>query len=97
MDRSPAEQELNRIKRELDANDPTGGKPPVRGGGGQNGKSGNRSLGAVLVTALLMFVVSAVPVFTDRLSSTQCMQLTAGSIGGAVGVLLGYVVGRLRP
>ena len=63
MDRSPAEQELNRIERELDANDPTGGKPPVRrgggkDGGGQSGKSGNRSLDAVLVTALLLFVVA---------------------------------------
>ena len=97
MDRSPAEQELNRIERELDANDPPGRKPPVKGGCGQNGTSGNRSLDAVLVTALLLFVVSAVPVFADRLSSTQCMQLTAGPIGGAVGLLLGYGVGRLRP
>ena len=55
MDRSPAEQELNRIERE------------------------------------------AVLVFADRLSSTSCMQLKAGSIGGAVGLLLGYGVGRLRP
>ena len=97
MDRSTAEQELNRIERELDANDPSGGKPPVKRGGGQNGTSGNRSLDAVLVTALFRFVVSAVPVFADRLSSTRCMQLTAGSIGGAVGLLLGYGVRRLRP
>ena len=102
MDRSPAEKELNRIERELDANNQPGGEPPVKrgggqGGGGQTGKSGNRSLDAVLVTALLLFVVSAVPVFADRLSSTQCMQLTAGSIGGAVGLLLGLGVGRLRP
>ena len=68
-----------------------------QGGGGQTGKSGNRSLDAVLVTALLLFVVSAVLVFADRLSSTQRMQLTAGPVGGAVGLLLGYGVGRLRP
>jgi hypothetical protein len=102
MDRSPAEKELNRIERELDANNQPGGKPPVKrgggqGGGGQTGKSGNRSLDAVLVTALLLFVVSAVLVFADRLSSTQRMQLTAGSVGGAAGLLLGYGVGRLRP
>ena len=97
MDRSPAEQELNRIERELDANDPSGGKPPVKRGGGQNGTSGNRSLDAVLVTALLLFVSSAVLVFADRLSSIQRMQLTAGSVGGAVGLLRGYGVGRLRP
>ena len=69
----------------------------MKGGGGQNGTSGNRSLDAVLVTTLLLFFVSAVPVFADRLSSTQRMQLTAVSIGGAVGLLLGYGVGRLRP
>ena len=107
MDRSPAEQELNRIERELDANEPTGGKPPAKRGGGQGdeeqrgksdrGKSDNRSLDAVLVTALLLFVVAAALVFAGRLSSTQRMQLTAGSVGGAVGLLLGYGVGRLRP
>ena len=107
MDRSPAEQELNRIERELDANEPPGGKPPAKRGGGQGGeeqreksdrgKSDTRSLDAVLVTALLLFVVAAALVFAGRLSSTQRMQLTAGSIGGAVGLLLGYGVGRLRP
>ena len=97
MDRSPAEQELNRIERELNVNKRPGGKPPVKRGGGQSGKSGNRSLDAVLVTALLLFVVAAALVFAGRLSSTQRMQLTAGSVGGAVGLLLGYGVGRLRP
>ena len=102
MERSPAEQEINRIERELDANEPPGGKPPVKRGGGQggeeqSGKLGNRSLDAVLVTALLLFVVAAALVFAGRFSSTQRMQLTAGSVGGAVGLLLGYSVGRLRP
>ena len=96
MDRSPAEQELNRIERELDATNRPRGKPPVKGGG-QAGKSGNRSLDAVLVTALLLFVVAAALVFAGRLSKDQRMQLTAGSVGGAVGLLLGYGVGRLRP
>ena len=102
MDRSPAEQELNRIERELDANDPSGGKPPVKRGGGQGGEgqtgtSGKRSLETVLVTALLLFVVAAALVFAGQLSKTQRMHLTAGSIGGAVSLLLGYGVERLRP
>ena len=97
MDRSPAEQELNRIERELDATNPPGGKPPVKHGGGQAGESGNRSLDAVLVTALLLVAVAASLVFADQLSKTQRMQLTSGSVGGAVGLLLGYGVGRLRP
>ena len=97
MDRSPAEQELNRIERELDATNPPGGKPPLKRGNGQSGKSGNRSLDAVLVTALLLFVVAAALVFAGQLNKPQRMQLTAGSVGGAVGLLLGYGVGRLRP
>ena len=97
MDRSPAEQELNRIERELDATNPPRGKPPVKHGGGGGGKSGNRSLDAVLVTALLLVAVAASLVFAGQLSKDQRMQLTAGSVGGAVGLLLGYGVGRLRP
>ena len=97
MDRSPAEQELNRIELELDATNPPRGKPPVKRGGGGGGKSGNRSLDAVLVTALLLVAVAASLVFADQLSKTQRMQLTAGSVGGAVGLLLGYGVGKLRP
>ena len=72
-----------------------------RGGGqscgGQSGKSGNRSLDAVLVTALILFLVAAALVFAAWLSPTQRMQLTAGSVGGAVVLWLGYSVGRLRP
>ena len=102
MDRSPAEQELNRIERELDANDSTGGKPPVKRGGGQGGgrqagQSENRSLDAVLVTALLLFVVATALVFAGQLSKTQRMHLSAGSVGAAIGLLLGYGIGRLRP
>ena len=97
MDRSPAEQELNRIELELDATNPQRGKPPVKRGGGQAGESRNRSLDAVLVTALLLVAVAASLVFADQLSKTQRMQLTAGSVGGAVGLLLGYGVGKLRP
>ena len=83
MDRSPAEQKLNRIERELDVNEPPGGKPPVKRGSGQSGKSGNRSLDAVLVTALLLVAVAASLVFAGQLSKDQCMQLTAGSVGGS--------------
>ena len=97
MYRSPAEQELNRIERELDVNEPPGGKQPGNLGGGQSGKSDNRSLDAVLVTALLLVAVAASLVFAGQLSKDQRMQLTAGSVGGAVGLLLGYGVGRLRP
>ena len=51
----------------------------------------------MLVTALLLFVISAALVFAGRLSDDERMQLTAGSVGGAVGLLIGYGIGRLRP
>ena len=89
MDPTSPEKEINRIERELDATNPPGGHPPA--------KPGNKSLDAVLVTALLLFVVSAALVFAGRLSKDQRMQLTAGSVGAAVGLLTGYGVGRLRP
>ena len=99
VDRSPAAQELNRIERELDANPPPGGKPVAKRGGGQAGKLSNRFLDAVLATAVLLFVVAAALVFTGRLKDNERMLLTAGSAGGAVGLLLGHGVGTeaLRP
>ena len=98
MDRNPAEEEINRIERELDETNPPGGKPPVKRGGGQAGPpKTDRSFDAVLVAAVLLFVVAAALVFAGRLSPNQRMQLTDGSVGGAVGLLLGYGVGRLRP
>ena len=103
MEPSSPEKEINRIEQELDATNPPGGLPPKKRGdggranGGQAGKPGNKSLDAVLVTALLLFVVSGALVFAGRLSDDERMQLTADSIGGAVGLLIGYGVGRIRP
>ena len=106
MEPSSPEKEITRIERELDAINPPGGPSPVKRGGGGSGRGGrgsqagkpkNKSLDAVLVTALLLFVVSAALVFAGRLTDNQRMQLTAGSVGAAVGLLIGYGVGRLRP
>ena len=95
MEPSTAEKEINRIERELDATNPPSGKPPVKRGSGDAG--GNRSFDAVLVTAVLLFVVAAALVFAGQMSQDQRKQLTAGSIGGAVGLLVGYGVGKFRP
>ena len=95
MDPTSAEKEINRIERELDATNPPGGKPPVKRGG-SNAEQPSKSLDAVLVTAVLLFVVAAALVFAGRLKDDQRMQLTAGSVGAAVGLLAGYGVGRLR-
>ena len=100
MDPTSPEKEINRIERELDATNPPGGHPPAKPGkrsDGPPGKPGSNSLDAVLVTALLLFVVSAALVLAGRISPKERMQLTAGSIGAAVGLLTGYGIGRLRP
>ena len=57
----------------------------------------SKSLDAVLVGALLLIGISTALFAADRMSRAQRMQWTAGSIGGAVGLLVGYGVGRLRP
>ena len=103
MEPSSAEKEINRIERELDATNPPSGKPPVKRGVGDEGKpgpgrgNGNRSLDAVLVTAVSLLVVAAALVFAGQMSQDQRKQLTAGSIGCAVGLLAGYGIGRFRP
>ncbi len=92
-----AEKEINRIEKQLDATNPPTGRPPVKRGGSRAEQPGNKSLDAVLITAVLLFVVAAALVFAGQLKPDQRMQLTAGSIGGAIGLLTGYGVGRLRP
>ena len=69
-----------------------------RGGDGQPAKPDkDKSFDAELVTAVLLFVVASALVFAGRLSAPQRQQLTAGSVGGAIGLLIGYGIGRLRP
>ncbi|QNJ22180.1 hypothetical protein SynMITS9220_00874 [Synechococcus sp. MIT S9220] len=45
----------------------------------------------------MLLVVAAALVFAGQMSQDQRNQLTAGSIGGAVGLLMGYGVGKFRP
>ena len=55
MDSTSAEKEINRIERELDAANSPAGKPPEKRGGGNAAKP-SKSLDAVLVTVVLLFV-----------------------------------------
>ena len=97
MNPTEPEKEINRIERELDAINPPAGKPPIKRAGQAVRPENNKSLDAVLVTALLLFAISAALVIAGQLRPNQRMQLTAGSIGGAVGLLVGYGVGKVRP
>ena len=97
---SDAEKELNRIERELDAKEQPPGKPPVKQGGwvgGNDEKPKNQSLDAAVVGALLLLGIGATFLIGENLEQRQKTQLSSGAIGAAVGLLVGYSVGKLRP
>ncbi|KZR87926.1 hypothetical protein MITS9509_01749 [Synechococcus sp. MIT S9509] len=93
-----AEKELERIERELDANPPSG-KPPVKRGG-KNGSpdepSKNNHLDAGVVGAVLLAAIAFITMVGETLSPKQKTQLNAASMGGAVGLLVGCGVGRIK-
>ena len=102
MDLTEPVKEINHIERELDAINPPAGTPLIRRGGptggGPTGKPENsKSLDAVLVAALLLFAISTALVIAGQLRPNQRMKLTAGSIGGAVGLFDGYGIEKVRP
>ena len=97
---SDAEKELSRIERELDAKQQPPGKPPMKKGGwvGTNDeKPKTQSLDAVVVGALLLLGIGATFLVGESLNKTEKTQLSSGAIGTAVGLLVGYGVGKLRP
>ena len=96
---SEAEKELERIERELDSNPPAG-KPPVKKGGKSGSPdepSRNNHLDAVIVGAVLLAAIALITMLGESLSQKQKTQLTAASMGGAAGLLVGYGVGRIKP
>ena len=99
MKPTDAEQEMERIERELDAKNPPPNKPPVRqdqsGGGG--GSEKNQSIDAVLIGVVLLLGIGAMFALGENLSKTQKTQLSAGAVGAAAGLAVGYGVGRFRP
>ena len=97
MEPNTAEQQINRIERELDAKAAAAEKPVKTKGAPVKESESSKSLDAVLVGAVLLIGISTALFAADRMSRAQRMQWTAGSIGGAVGLLVGYGVGRLRP
>lgn len=102
MANNEAEQEIDRIERELnEKGEPTVSvKPPKsQTGNGENGlkPAKHHHLDAVLVGAFLLAGIGLTFWFGEKLSPTQKTQLSAGTIGGAVGLLIGYGVGRIKP
>ena len=100
---SQAERELERIERELDAK-ASGGKPPAKPPTRAGSKAGppdrsskNNHLDAVIVGAVLLAAIAFITMLGESLSPKQKTQLTAASMGGAAGLLVGYGVGRIKP
>lgn len=60
-------------------------------------KSSNKSLDAVLVGAGLLVVMTVAINAASKLRPSQITALSAGSIGGAAGLVVGYLIGRFRP
>ena len=90
---------MNRIERELDAK----GKPPVqppKSGSGNGDKAGERPnhhhLDAILVGALLLAGIGLTFWVGEKLSIRLKAQLSAGTIGGAAGLLIGYGISRIK-
>ena len=99
METNKAAQEINRIERELKAK----GEPPVqppKSGSGNGDEARERPnhhhLEAVLVGALLLAGIGLTFGLEKKLSIRQKTQLSAGTIGGAAGLLIGYGIGRIK-
>ena len=85
--------EINRIERELDQE---AGKLKKPRSSGKPIKK-HQSLDAVVATSGLLVVVAIAIVFGGRLNVTQRAALSGGVLGGAAGLLVGYVFGRVKP
>ena len=100
MDISKAQEGIDRIERELDAMNPPPPEPPARqgrsGGGDEDGSEKHQSMDAVLIGVFLLLGIGATFALGDRLTTTQRNQLSAGAIGAAAGLAVGYGVGRWR-
>ena len=95
---SQVEKELERIERELDAKTQWG-KPPAKRPtrvGGNAGPPDRSHFDAVIVGAVLLEAIAFINMLGESLSQTQKAQITAASMGGAVGLLVGYGVGRIK-
>ena len=102
MATNEAAKEIDRIERDLDAKGQPSVQPPKsRSGNDRNGDHGgeppkHHHLDAVLVGAVLLAGIGLTFWVGEKLSPRQKTQLSAGTIGGAAGLLIGYGVGRIK-
>jgi hypothetical protein len=97
MERSEAEKELSRIEGELDAQSPI---PAPRNGKATTHNADTSTkhdhLDVVIVGAVVLTAIGLITVVGESLSPKQKTQLSAGAIGGACGLLVGYGIGRAK-
>ena len=104
MATNEAAREIDRIQRELDAKEQPHAQPTKSNSGkGRNGHEGgggdprkHHYLDAVLVGAVLLTGIGLTFWVGEKLSTRQKTQLSAGTIGGAAGLLIGYGMGRIK-
>ena len=90
MEPSNASKEIDRIEREIGKDAKLGKASDIKPSRSQP------HLDAVLVGAFLLAGIGGTFWIAEQLSPTQKTQLSAGAIGGAIGLLAGYGVGRTK-
>ena len=99
METNKVTQEIKRIERELDAKGQTSIQPPKSDSDNcdeARARLNHHPLDAVLVSAVLLVGIGLTFWVGEKLSTRQKTQLSAGKIGGAAGLLIGYGIRRIK-
>ena len=97
MKQSQPEKELSRIERELDAQSPVNTPHKGKATNDTPDKSTKSAhLDVVILGAVILTSIGLITVVAENLNTKQKTQLSAGSIGGACGLLIGYGIGRAK-
>ena len=98
-----AEKEIDRLEREINAKAAGGGGqgrsgPPRKTGGNGGNSNPGRPRGGDTPLALvgILIAVAVLLPAAGRLTYDQRLALSAGAAGGAIGVAVGYVLGRRK-
>jgi hypothetical protein len=93
MPRPDAQKELERIEQELNAT----ASPPMEEGRVARVNSKQPHLDAVLLGVVALLAASFLLPIIKSLNNENIDSLSAGSLGAAIGLAVGYVTGRSRP
>jgi hypothetical protein len=93
MPRPDAQKELERIEQELNAT----ASPPMEEDCVARVNRKQPHLDAVLLGVVALLAASVLLPIIKSLNNENIDSLSAGSLGGAIGLAVGYVTGRSRP